>query len=53
MFNINYKIKTYEEQFSAGPYSFEEALYQKTDIAGFEGVYDVEIVPVKEETNEY
>jgi len=50
MFKVTYKVKSFEQEFSAGPYkSFEEAVYQKNDIVGFEGVYDAEIVPVNEE----
>ena len=50
MFIVKYKIKGYEKQFSTEPYKhFDEAVYQKNDIASFEGVYDAEIVPIKED----
>lgn len=45
MFKVEYNIEGYENVFYAGPYSsYDEALVQKEDIAGFEGIKNVSII---------
>jgi hypothetical protein len=45
MFKVEYTVEGHETVFYAGPYSsYDEALVQKDDIAGFEGVKNVSIV---------
>lgn len=49
-YKVTYKVINNEEVFVAGPYdSYDEAVYQKNDIAGYEGIYDAAILPVEED----
>ena len=44
MYFVTYKIKGFEGEQKAGSYTAEEVAYQKSDISGYEGVYDVDIL---------
>lgn len=44
MYFVTYKITGFEGEKKAGPYTAEEVSYQKFDISGYEGVYDVDII---------
>ena len=44
MYYVVYKIEGFEGEKKAGPYTAEEMVYQKQDISGYEGVYDVDFV---------
>lgn len=45
---VVYCVRGEDRTFSAGPYTtYEEAIDQKNDIAGYEGIYDAKIVPNK------
>lgn len=40
---VTYKVLGMAGNHESGPYSFEELKYQRSDIAGYEGVYDVNV----------
>ncbi len=45
MFKVEYTVEGHEMVVYSGPYpTYEEALYQKDDIAGYEGVKNVSII---------
>lgn len=45
MFKVEYTVEGYETVFYSGPYfTYDEAVSQKDDIAGYEGVKNVSIV---------
>jgi len=49
-FVVKYKVVGFDGEQQAGPYlSLSEAVSQRTDIAGYEGVYDVILVDVPDE----
>jgi hypothetical protein len=48
-YKVEYTIKNYEEVFYSPSYhSYEEALQNKFDIAGYEGIENVSIIEVEE-----
>lgn len=40
---VTYKVSGMPGVHEAGPYSMEDLKYQRSDIAGYEGVYDVNV----------
>lgn len=48
MFYVLYEVEGYPGNQKAGPYSAEDVKYQRDDIAGFEGVTNVRILPLNE-----
>lgn len=52
-YKVRYRIKGYEKEFETPAYpAYEVASEHRNDIAGYEGVYDVYLVPVHDETSE-
>lgn len=49
MYYVEYEVAGFDGIQKAGPYSASEVQYQKDDIAGFEGVHSVRIVPAETE----
>lgn len=50
MYYVEYEVKGFEGVIQkAGPYPASDVQYQKDDIAGFEGVKNVRIVPADEQ----
>ena len=49
MFYVRYVVTGFPGVQQAGPYSAGEVQSQRDDIAGFEGVHSVSIVPVEPE----
>lgn len=52
MFNVKYRIDGMPNEITVGPYSAEEAPYQREDIASYEGVLYAIIVPVAQDAAE-
>jgi len=48
MYLIKYEVEGYDGTYQAGPYSESEVESQKADIAGYEGVFNVQVVPVSD-----
>jgi hypothetical protein len=52
-YKVRYHIEGYEKEFETPAYpTYEVASEQRNDIAGYEGVYDVYLVPVHDDTAE-
>jgi hypothetical protein len=49
MFYVEYEVNGFDGIQKAGPYSQADVQYQRDDIAGFEGVCNVRIVPAEEQ----
>jgi len=49
MFYVEYEVHGFDGIQKAGPYSQADIQYQRDDIAGFEGVCNVRIVPAEEQ----
>lgn len=49
MYYVEYEVKGFDGLVQkAGPYSAAEVQSQKDDIAGYEGVYNVKVIPADE-----
>jgi len=48
MFYVVYEVNGFDGVQKAGPYSQADVQYQRDDIAGFEGVVNVKVVPAEE-----
>lgn len=48
-YRVRYQVTGYTKEFETEPYQLEEALVQKQDIAGFEGVHTVYLLPVHDD----
>jgi len=49
MYYVEYEVRGFDGLVQkAGPYSAAEVQYQRDDIAGYEGVYNVKVVPAEE-----
>jgi hypothetical protein len=49
MFYVEYEVNGFDGIQKAGPYPANEVQYQKDDIAGYEGVFNVRIIPAEEQ----
>ena len=49
-FYIEYEVEGFEGLQEAGPYSQEDVIYQRDDIAGYEGVKNVRVVTPDQRT---
>lgn len=48
MYYVEYEVEGFDGIQKAGPYSAGEVQSQKDDIAGFEGVHSVRVIPAEE-----
>ena len=48
MFYVVYEVDGFDGVHKAGPYPQSDIKYQRDDIAGFEGVKNVKVVPAEE-----
>ena len=48
LYQVKYKVSGWDKEFESPTYDADEIQSQKDDITGYEGVYDVHIVPVTE-----
>ncbi len=47
MFYVEYEVNGFDGIQKAGPYSQAEVQYQRDDIAGYEGVFNVKVIPAE------
>lgn len=47
MFYVVYEINGFDGEHKAGPYSQADVQYQRDDIAGYEGVFNVRVLPAE------
>jgi len=47
MYYVRYEVEGFDGEQQAGPYSADEVESQRQDIAGFEGVFNVRVIPVE------
>jgi hypothetical protein len=52
MFYVKYTVVGFPGEQKAGPYSASEVQYQRNDIAAYEGVQNVVVVPADEEVTD-
>lgn len=45
MFYVVYEVEGFEGTHKAGPYPLDDIQYQRNDIAGYEGVKNLRVVP--------
>jgi len=50
MFYVEYEVNGFDGTHKAGPYSQAEIEYQRRDIAGYEGVVNVRVIPAEEKS---
>lgn len=48
MFYVVYEVNGFDGIHKAGPYSQADVRYQRDDIAAYEGVFNVKVVPAEE-----
>ncbi len=48
MFYVVYEVNGFDGIHKAGPYSQADVQYQRDDIAGYDGVMNVKVVPAEE-----